>query len=378
MEKKNSKKKPQPPTPPKKGTFFSFHLPKILKGVHKTKFLQFPHNLSSFTQPSRFSTLRDALVKHAEKYAISDIGTKLFLPQTRPTIHKMFITMGVVTFAYMNGKFAALLLRPTTLSTTSRMANFSPRRLTPFEISGITNADLFKAEGEFSQVPIQITDEICHEAQRRSSLPIKLINSIVLMDSVKSLASVQVRNSNETTGLREGDSIPSLAKIDKIQDHRIILKNLGTGQCEYIQGTLTTAKRSSAKNLTVLNPQQGNQLITTQRSDRIKNVGNTFNIKKTLRNEMLSNISEVLTQARAVQIQNPDGTLSFKMTEIVPGSIYSQLNIKDGDIVTGINGKKFTNIGELMTLFNQIANIDQFQVTLNRDGSSQTLEYNFE
>ena len=33
------------------------------------------------------------------------------------------------------------------------------------------------------------------------------------------------------------------------------------------------------------------------------------------------------------EIKNPDGSLSFKMTDVVPGSIYSQLDISDGDII---------------------------------------------
>ena len=59
---------------------------------------------------------------------------------------------------------------------------------------------------------------------------------------------------------------------------------------------------------------------------------------------MLGNISSVLTQARAIPITNGDGTISFKVTEIVPGSIYSQLNIQENDIITGINGKKLTQL----------------------------------
>ena len=110
----------------------------------------------------------------------------------------------------------------------------------------------------------------------------------------------------------------------------------------------------------------------------IVNMGNSFKIKKSLRAEMLDNISEVLTQARAVQIRNPDGTLSFRMTEIVPGSIYSKLNIQDGDTISGINGKKFTNVGQLMELFGRIKDIDEFQVTLDREGATQTMDYNFE
>ena len=110
----------------------------------------------------------------------------------------------------------------------------------------------------------------------------------------------------------------------------------------------------------------------------IVNEGDTFKIKKDVRDKLLENISEVMTQARAIQIKNPDGTLAFRMQEIVPGSIYSQLNIKDGDIITGINGKRFTNINELMSLFGQLKDIDHFEIGLKREGKAKNLEYDFE
>jgi type II secretory pathway component PulC len=66
------------------------------------------------------------------------------------------------------------------------------------------------------------------------------------------------------------------------------------------------------------------------------------------------------------------------MQEIVPGSIYSQLNIQEGDMITGINGKKITNMAELMNLFGQIDKIDHFELSLSRDGVEQNLEYDFE
>ena len=253
------------------------------------------------------------------------------------------------------GARTAVLLLSSQLggSSGAKQTVFFPENVNPSDIPSIENIDLFKAEGQFSNVPINPSgkEEVCLEAQQKSSLPVKLVNAIVLMDSVKSLASVQVRNEKEILGLREGDSIPRMAKIDKIEGQRIIVKNFSNGECEYIQG-VAPPKRGGVQSLTVLDPNEGNRVMQKQQSgEGIVNVGNTFRIKKSLRTEMLDNVSEVLTQARAVQIRNPDGTLSFRMTEIVPGSIYSKLNIQDGDIISGINGRKFTNIGELMELF---------------------------
>jgi type II secretory pathway component PulC len=93
---------------------------------------------------------------------------------------------------------------------------------------------------------------------------------------------------------------------------------------------------------------------------------------------MVTNMSDILTQAKAIQIMNPDGSLCFKMTEVVKGSLYSQLNIQEDDIICNINGKKIENLNDLMGLLGKIKEIDQFQLGLKRNGMSENLDYGFE
>ena len=71
----------------------------------------------------------------------------------------------------------------------------------------------------------------------------------------------------------------------------------------------------------VREPRKAKKLIQDTKKNGISNTGNQFKIKKEVRARMLENISEVLTQARAVQIKNPDGSLAFRMQEVVAGSI---------------------------------------------------------
>ena len=355
--------------------------PKIFDKIkEKTVMFRLPQNFASAKKFHWTSKLKDTVIKYTEKYSVSDVGATVFFPEKRPALHIIFIMTILLTVSYMGGKLMALYFSPLKQSSSSRSYVPIPKKLVSSDISSITTVDLFKAEGNANpvSVPIKITNEICHTAARRSSLPIKLVNSIVLMDSVKSLASIQIRNNQDIKGLREGDEIPSLAKINKIEQQKVILKNLSNGQCEYIQEASVGTTSSTNTKLRVLDPVQGKKVISSQNLQGIQNVGNAYKIKKSLRDEMLANISEVLTQANAVQIKNPDGSLSFRMTEIVPNSIYSKLDIQNGDVIQNINGKKFYNVGELMKLFNQIATIDQFQITLDRNGSAQTLEYNFE
>jgi type II secretion system protein C len=280
------------------------------------------------------------------------------------------------------GRLVAMMIAP---GTTVKKA--AKPRLTPpgsnelqQQLASIKDNDLFNAAGDIKaqkeEKPQVDENLVCREASQKSSLPINLVSTIVLQDSVKSVASVQVRGKNALEYLREGEKVGNMAKIGSIVEKKVIFKNLSSGQCEYV-----AAKEVREKQLAPIkverNAQKGRKIIQAAKRSGIVNEGNNFKIKKSLRDEMMSDMSNILTQARAVQIQNPDGSLSFSMQEIVPGSIFSNLNIQEGDIINNINGKSIGSLNEIMSQFGQLKTRDHYEITLKRNGEEITYEYDF-
>lgn len=314
------------------------------------------------------------------------VVASVFSVPNRSKIHKAFIICLISFTSYGIGKSIGLFLEDTGLSPRGEAASLIevPEGTSVSDIQTIAKVDLFNASPETeNEEPVEVeptpqVDEnlICKTAQKNSGLPIDLKNTVVLQDSVKSVASVQVRGQKEAIDIREGQRITNIAEVGKIDRQRLIFKNLNSGECEYIQNQEDDKGAKPAFN--VVSREEGQPLLDKQQDNAIKNEGNSFSIKKSLRDEMLGNISEVLTQARAIQIQNSDGSYAFKMTEIVPGSIYSKLNIKNGDIIEQIDGQKISDLNEVMTKFGRIREVDNLSLTIKRDGSTQTYDYSFE
>lgn len=311
----------------------------------------------------------------------------IFHVDNRPKIHRTFIICLVAIGTYGLGKIIATVLEGQ--SATQTQARNAPilqiKQVDHLrDLQTIARADLFNTQqkDDGPAVPVETkptVDEnlVCLAAQNASNLPITIKHTTVLQDSVKSVASVQVRGQKEILDIREGQKINNMAEIGKIDRQKVIFKNLSSGVCEFIQ--LEDEKGSrSAQPIKVVSEERGRQIMKDAQPKGIRNEGNNFAIDKGLRDQMLSNISEVLTQARAVQIQNPDGSLAFKMTEIVPGSIYSQLNIQDGDIIEGINGDKITDLNAIMSMFGKIREIDNLSLTIKRNGTTRNFDYKFE
>jgi type II secretory pathway component PulC len=163
-----------------------------------------------------------------------------------------------------------------------------------------------------------------------------------------------------------------MAKIARIARLEMIIKNLQTGACESVSNE---KMRDERQRISIMSPAQANAFKQQQKMKGIENQGNKYVIAKDLLDEKLKDISVVLTQAKAIKIQQPDGTLAFKITEIDPGGIFSYLGIQNDDIITSINGKPISDLNEVMALFGKIKNVDQLQLGVRRDGEDTQMDY---
>lgn len=362
--------------------FQEMALPGKPEAAKKFKF-KFPKfNREETTNKIKSSLSGKSPLGGLDKFNWNDFVLRLFSPYTRGKIHSVFIILLVVTLTYMLGKNIALFLNktpPVIKTVKSTQIPFEKADTTLQDINKITSTNLFNVKesdkGGSLAAKKDIDSIVCLDAEKPTALQIKLLDTIVLQDSVKSVASVQVRGSAELMNVREGERLDEMAEVSKINRMKVILKNLQTGDCEF--ATTEAEPEPMMPKLNIMSPKAGKSLFKSM-NPNIKNVGNSFKIKRTFRDSMINNMSEVLTQAKAIQITNPDGSLCFKMTEVVAGSLYSQLNIQENDIICNINGKKIDNLNELMGLLGRIKEIDQFQIGLKRNGMTENLEYGFE
>ena len=178
-------------------------------------------------------------------------------------------------------------------------------------------------------------------------------------------------------GFRQNDPLGNDAIVGMIEEDKVHLRNIKTGNCEY----LAAPKSKKRKKLTDLkiHPAKDAKKFQTNNSE-ITNEGNSFKIKKSFKNDLLQNgIGDLMTQAKGIPIQNSDGTYSFKIVDIVPGSVYSSLNIQDNDIIKGINGKPVTSLNEShLIVFGRIKDLSNLSLTIERNGSEVEQDYSFE
>jgi len=306
---------------------------------------------------------------------------RAFQAENRPFWQKIFVIALIASITYIFGSLIATKL-VTIIVPRKAPPSFDTkltRDTTLADLNIIKRVNLFNAKDDKAVKRVVKKKEPekevpCETANIKSSLSLKLANTVVLQDRSKSIAFIKV-SGKPAAGYWETEKLNGMARVDKISRLTVFIKNLRNRQCEYISNI---DEKLIAKKIIIMAPESGKKAIQAGMKKKIRVEGNKFYIKKSLKDDMLRDIGKVLTQARAIQIKNPDGSISFKMVEIVPGSIYSMLNLKNGDIITKIDGKPIQNLNDIMSMFGRIKDISNLSLTVKRDGAEQTKEYNFE
>ncbi len=309
---------------------------------------------------------------------------KLFSARTRTHIHSAFLATTFIITSYGVGKTLAIFTKGEDKSierTQTVSAPLMTKALTVSDFKKIGAVNVFRtdekkkdADGEKARKKINRNTK-CIAATKKTNLPLTLINTVVLQDEVKSIAAVQVRSKKEPMSVRVGETIGKYAKVDKITRLEVILKNLKDGSCELLASKDLIDKKDNP--ITVLSPRESKSFVRNQPPKGISNNGNNFKISKKFLKTKMKDLSSILTQARAIRLTNPDGSMAFKVTDIVPDSVFANLGVQDNDIITSINGEKITDMNQVMGLLGKLENLDNLSMDVQRNGRKVPLEYSF-
>jgi general secretion pathway protein C len=94
--------------------------------------------------------------------------------------------------------------------------------------------------------------------------------------------------------------------------------------------------------------------------------------------EAMENIGDLMNQATfRPHIENgqPAG---ISITRIKPNAIFRRLRLRNGDIITGVNGSPIESVEDAVRVFETISDTTNIQLDIKRRGREQTLEYRIE
>jgi len=217
---------------------------------------------------------------------------------------------------------------------------------------------------EVQGVPNQDNDPV------KTALPLNLIGTVILKNELRSVATIEDKGESQVYPMRVDDELPGKLKILSIEPYKVIFRNLSSGRKEFIdmpeEGNGT---RISVGSLSSRKPPSGGAIEQV--------APNQFNIPRAELDKYLSNINDVLTQARAIPHFENGQPAGYKLIQIVQGSVYEKLGLKNGDVLCGVNGENINDPARAFELMNQLKTASALELCVKRDGRTNTQSYNF-
>ncbi len=87
------------------------------------------------------------------------------------------------------------------------------------------------------------------------------------------------------------------------------------------------------------------------------------------------NVNQLLTQARALPYMEQGKTVGFRISEIVPGSLYEKIGLQNGDVIQKINSQDVDDPAKFFQMYQNLKEERSISIDLMRGGQRQSLSY---
>lgn len=201
-----------------------------------------------------------------------------------------------------------------------------------------------------------------------SQLPLVLIGTLVHSNPERSIAAIEVKSKNQVISYTPKKEIEGLATVEKVERMKVILRNMNSNRLEYLE-IKTDSKVSFGTTAKI--PGLGGGNIVNKVGE------NEYRIPRATLDAQLTNLPEILRQAKALPAMDASGNIyGFRITAIEPGSVYTELGITNGDVITGVQGNPVTSAQQAMEMYQTLRSSSEIEIQVERDGRRQTLKYN--
>lgn len=276
------------------------------------------------------------------------------------------LLLSVFLASAIASRITALLIKPTYTPIPPKpiLAQKTP---TPYEdLSIIEQRNIFDNENLIPE-PFDRGMLDCFSQARPSTQGIKLLGTIVMNDETLSVALVEGSSPNQKQAVKknevffEGSNQYQALKIDR---KRICFQVKSSQEFEYVEipeeGGLNVA---------------GLSMGGSSRDGIIVSGENRFQIKKAFLDEQMNNLANILQTAKAVPAIEGGKMKGFLIQSIEEDSIFSSLGLGEGDVLKQVNGITLDNAGKGLEAFTALKGSNKIELTINRGGQEQTLQY---
>ena len=101
-------------------------------------------------------------------------------------------------------------------------------------------------------------------------------------------------------------------------------------------------------------------------------------IKHSRVEKAIKNVNDLMKQVKIRPHFSNGKPNGLNLSGIRPGSIFSEMGLESGDIITGVNGKNIESVDDALKFYESLKSSSNVQIQLKRKGLQKTINYTIE
>jgi general secretion pathway protein C len=192
------------------------------------------------------------------------------------------------------------------------------------------------------------------------SLGLKLVGTVVANKPEGSSAIIEDLTSRKQEVYREGDEVKN-TRIKRILRHNVIIN---TGRRDEV---LTMAPEdSTGKSPAPARPNRRRPPPSATSSIQLD--------REELESQM-ADLNELMQQVRIRPFMEGRDPAGFLVSNIKPGSLFSKMGLRNGDVIQGVNGENITTPDQAIELYESLMEGGAIDLDIKRGRRTQKLRY---
>ena len=231
----------------------------------------------------------------------------------------------------------------------------------------ITKRNIFNV-GTETAAPEPKTEKVDIEKLKETDLKLKLWGTVTGQDK-RAYAVIEDTKAREQNLYRAGDSIQN-AIVKLILREKVVLRVddrdevLAMEEVRSSRGSRRSQRARSGSNQPKKLPVSSYPRKIRLRSSQIE--------------KAMENLGEIMQQAN-LRPHIVDGQAAgISITGIKPNAIFRKMRLRNGDVITGVNGDSIESVEDALKVVEQLSSGSDIQLQIKRRGREQTLDYSIE
>ncbi len=286
----------------------------------------------------------------------------------------LLITVGIYLCVNVFYTFVTARLDYGSLTGVAKMGNSS----SPVELShrpltdymAITKRNIFNSSTEEQAAAPVVEKKLDLEKLKQTDLKLKLWGTVTGQNEA-AYAVIEDTKAREQNLYRAGDTIQN-AVVKLILREKVVLKvgdNDEILAMEEISGR--GGGRAGQRSVRSPSSTSAQRLPVARAPRKIKLQGSQIE-------QAMENLGELMEQATLRPHIEDGQSAGISITGIKPNAIFRKMRLRNGDIITGVNGNSIGSVEDAVKVVEQLSSGSDIQLQIKRRGREQSLDYSIE